>query len=196
MPADSGTLTVAATAGVQKAATAVIYRGVSPGSPVDGAAVGTATAAGQVTPAAISASVNAEHLVELTGGYTTGGTWAVSPPTMTVLASPSTTNLTSAVADGVQVATGTVTGVSATVTNTGDLVAALLALRPDPAASSSYTYRMGDRVQTLAPGVTTTMLYDPLHRLTSYEGRDADIADGLEKLASDPDSQRRLRGLP
>ena len=37
---------------------------------------------------------------------------------------------------------------------------------------------------------TTSRFY-----LQTHEGRDAEIARRLEKLADDPDSQRRLRGL-
>ncbi len=38
---------------------------------------------------------------------------------------------------------------------------------------------------------TTSRFY-----LQMYEGRDAEIAERLEELADDLDSQRRLRGLP
>ncbi|MGH2719649.1 MAG: hypothetical protein ACRDJU_13885 [Actinomycetota bacterium] len=121
---DSTTLAVSATASSPKVATALVYRGVNPTSPIDAFTLRSAAATTRVSTTSITASSPGDHLVALLGANAaTAPTWSLSsPPTMTVRASPSLAGIGTAADDGMQLVTGTVAGINATASASANLV--------------------------------------------------------------------------
>lgn len=121
---DGTTLTVTATASSPKVATALVYRGVNPTSPIDAFTLRSAAATTRVSTTSITASSPGDHLVALLGANAaTAPTWSLSsPPTMTVRASPSLAGIGTAADDGMQLVTGTVAGINATASASANLV--------------------------------------------------------------------------
>ena len=151
-------------------ASAVVYRGVNPTSPIDATATATEDYS-SVDVGPITASVPGEMMVLAEGATCNSSAESWTAPS----GYTQETNDTDDAYDGSGIADATLptNGTSGTVTATfgasAFLTAALIGLVPTSATTTTYSYdTYGDRTGVTATGSTTTLAYDQLGRLVSY----------------------------
>jgi RHS repeat-associated protein len=151
-----------------KVATVATYRGVSTSQPIDVSAFGFANAGTSVTVPSVTTTSAADRLVVVQGAENAlaAGTWTKPAGMTQQIQKAGGTSVAGAIADqplGAGGATGTRVP---TFSQTAELVAVSLALKPAP---SSYGYDTRGNRTTLTPptGSATTYTYDQANRLTA-----------------------------
>jgi RHS repeat-associated protein len=166
--AGDSTVTVTFSATFTKAATVVVYRGVSTSKPIDVSSNAKITSGQSLTLPSVTTTKNDELVAALGAESASAGTWT-APAGMTKEVSQAGGSTTAgAIADQALVAKGATGTRTATFSLTGALAGVLVALAPN--AQTTYTYdSLGDRKTiTTADGTTTTLSYNQLGEMTAY----------------------------
>jgi len=150
----------------------LVYRGVDTSSLVFGSGGATTVPGTSVTAPSVNTTTMGERVVLFqgaNGNANSGATWTPTSPDMAEQVQESGFKLVSAgAADEVFPTAGATGNQASTLSQSANLDAVLLPLKPAGTTTFAYDAR-GNRVSVTVPGRgTTTLAYDQANRLTSY----------------------------
>lgn len=150
-----------------KAATAIVYRGVNPQSPIDVSSSNTTGSGTSVTAPSITTTSANDEIVLADGALSTAsGSWTAPSGMTTRVTQAGGTGIAASIADQAGGAAGPTGSQTASLSTTGALAAVLIALKP---AANSYSYdSLGDRTAFTTPAGTTTASYNQAGQMTAF----------------------------